>query len=125
MLRETNWDIRDRVIQTHAEGVRECFGVTEQAELKALILYLTVLCFSLKHFFSEQGEELLPEAVRIVPDFVTVFELWSRKHAGLTRSVSPAVINRIAWEMQNSSRSEAIDHNLLADAIIQISPAYS
>lgn len=70
MVRETNWDIRDRLITLNAEHVRDvvCLG-TDQPEFRHLVLYLTLVMYSLKFFLNDDHQLLLEEAVRICPNF--------------------------------------------------------
>ena len=60
MIRETNWDIRDKLITQNSEQVRDvvCYA-SDQPEYKNLILYLMLVTYSLKFFLNENIDELL------------------------------------------------------------------
>jgi hypothetical protein len=74
MIRETNWDIKDKLITLNSEQVRDvvCY-MSDQPEYKNLILYLMLVTYTLKFFLNEHIEELLEEAVRICPNFKLIF----------------------------------------------------
>ena len=54
MIRETNWDIKDKLITQNSEQVRDivCY-VNDQPEYKNLILYLMLATYTLKFFLNE------------------------------------------------------------------------
>ena len=60
MIRETNWDIRDRLITQNSEQVRDVVSIaSDQPEYKNLILYLMLVTYSLKFFLNEKSEDLM------------------------------------------------------------------
>lgn len=74
MIRETNWDIKDKLITQNSDQVRDvvCY-LNDHPEYKNLILYLMLVTYSLKFFLNEHIEELLEEAIRICPNFKLIF----------------------------------------------------
>lgn len=74
MIRETDWDIRDKLITQNSDQVRDvvCY-MSDQPEYKNLILYLMLVTYSLKFFLNEKNDELLEEAIRICPNFKLIF----------------------------------------------------
>lgn len=74
MIRETNWDIKDKLITQNSDQVRDvvCY-LNDQPEYKNLILYLMLVTYSLKFFLNENIDELLEEAMRICPNFKLIF----------------------------------------------------
>jgi len=60
MIKETAWDIRDRLITLNSEQVRDVVCcANEQPEYKNLILYLMLITYSLKFFLNEDSQPLL------------------------------------------------------------------
>lgn len=74
MIRETNWDTKDKLITQNSDQVRDvvCY-LNNEPEYKNLILYLMLVTYSLKFFLNEHIEELLEEAIRICPNFKLIF----------------------------------------------------
>ena len=128
MIRETNWDIRDKLITQNSELVRDvvCI-VSDQQEYKNLILYLMVATYSVKFFLNEQSdiEKLQDEAMRICPNFKLIFENWAKKHSHLTKRISLKTLNKVYQDLHEKIRHEDPDFNLLVVSILQISPAYN
>lgn len=60
MIKETNWDICDKLITHNSEHVRDvvCYS-NDQPEYKNMILYLMLVTYSLKFYLNENNEELL------------------------------------------------------------------
>ena len=57
MIRETNWDIKDKLITQNSEQVRDVVCIaSDQQEYKNLILYLMVATYSVKFFLNEQAD---------------------------------------------------------------------
>jgi hypothetical protein len=74
MIRETNWDITDKLISQNSDQVRDvvCCN-SDHPEYKNLILYLMLATYTLKFFLNENNEQLLEEAIRICPNFKLIF----------------------------------------------------
>lgn len=126
MIRETNWDINDKLITQNSEQVRDvvCY-LNDQVEYKNLILYLMLVTYSLKFFLNENIEELLEEAIRICPNFKLIFENWAKKHSNITKRINPKTLNKVYLDLHFRIRHEEPDFSLLVDSILQISPAYN
>jgi D-ribose pyranose/furanose isomerase RbsD len=74
MIKETNWDIKDKLITQNSEQVRDVVSISsDHPEYKNLILYLMLVTYSLKFFLNEKNEELLEEATKICPGFKSIF----------------------------------------------------
>ena len=102
MVRETNWDVRDKLITQNSEQVRDVVCISnDQAEYKNLILYLMVTTYSVKFFLNEQPdiEKLLEEASRICPNFRLIFENWAKKHSHLTKRISLKTLNKVYQDL--------------------------
>jgi hypothetical protein len=126
MVRETNWDIRDRLITQNSEMVRDVVSIaSDHPEYKCLILYLMLVTYSLKFFLNDRSEELMEEAVRICPAFRAIFENWAKKNSHLTKRINPKTLNKVYQDLYLRIRHEEPDFNLLVDTILQISPAYN
>ena len=128
MIKETNWDIKDKLITQNSDQVRDVVCIAnDQPEYKNLILYLMVATYSVKFFLNEQVdiEKLLDEAARICPNFKLIFENWAKKHSYLTKRISLKTLNKVYQGLHFKIRHEDPDFNLLADSILQISPAYN
>jgi len=54
MIKETNWDIKDKLIIYNSESIRDvvCYS-NDQPEYKSLILYLMVTSYSVKFYLNE------------------------------------------------------------------------
>ncbi len=60
MVRETNWDIRDKLITQNSEQVRDGVCCANDApEYKNLILYLMLVTYSLKFFLNDNIDYVL------------------------------------------------------------------
>lgn len=126
MIKETNWDIKDRLITQNSEQVRDVVCISsDQPEYKNLILYLMLVTYSLKFFLNEHSEHLLEEATRICPGFKTIFENWAKKNSNLTKRINPKTLNKVYQDLYLRIRHEEPDFSLLVDSILQISPAYN
>jgi ubiquinone/menaquinone biosynthesis C-methylase UbiE len=128
MIRETKWDVKDKLITQNSEQVRDVVCIaSDLPEYKNLILYLMVATYSVKFFLNELAdiEKLLEEASRICPNFRLIFENWAKKHSHLTKRISLKTLNSVYQELHFKIRHEDPDFNLLVDSILQISPAYN
>jgi hypothetical protein len=57
LIKETNWDIRDKLITQNSDLVRDVVCIaSDQPVYKNLILYLLLVTYSLKYFLNEQSE---------------------------------------------------------------------
>ena len=57
MVRETNWDVKDKLITQNSEQVRDVVCISnDQPEYKNLILYLMVTTYSVKFFLNDQQD---------------------------------------------------------------------
>jgi hypothetical protein len=126
LIKETNWDIKDRLITQNSELVRDVVCISsDQPVYKNLILYLVLVTYSLKYFLNDQSEELLEEATRICPGFKPIFENWAKKNSNLMKRINPKTLNKVYQDLYLRIRHEEIDYNLLVDSTLQISPAYN
>ncbi len=126
MIRETNWDIRDRLITQNSELVRDVVSIaSDQPEYKHLILYLMLVTYSLKFFLNEKSDDLMEETCRICPGFRAIFENWAKKNSHLTKRINPKTLNKVYQDLYLRIRHQEPDFNQLVDAILQISPAYN
>lgn len=126
MIRETNWDIKDRLITLNSEYVRDVVCcATDHPEYKNVILYLMLISYSLKYFLNDQHDHLLEEANRICPGFKAIFENWAKKHSDLTRRINPKTLNKVHIDLSTRIRHQEPDFNLLVDSTLHISPAYN
>jgi hypothetical protein len=126
MIKETNWDIKDKLITQNSEHVRDVVSISsDHPEYKNLILYLMIVTYSLKFFLNEKSEELLEEASRICPGFKSIFENWAKKNSNLTKRINPKTLNKVYQDLYLRIRHEESDFNLLVDSTLQISPAYN
>jgi hypothetical protein len=100
MIRETSWDIRDRLITQNSELVRDVVSIaSDQPEYKNLILYLMLVTYSLKFFLNEKSEDLMEEACRICPGFRAIFENWAKKNSHLTKRINPKTLNKVNQDL--------------------------
>jgi len=128
MVKETNWDTKDKLITQNSEQVRDVVCIaSDNPEYKNLILYLMVATYSVKFFLNDQVdiEKLQDEAARICPNFKLIFENWAKKHSHLTKRISLKTLNKVYQELTYKIRHEDPDFSLLVDSILQISPAYN
>ena len=126
IIKETNWDLKDKVIANEAEKTKDIvFFANDNIEYKRLILYLMVAAFTVKHYLNEKTGDFMEEAIKRSPNFKQIFQSWVKKHSDLTTKIKPRTINSVYKKLYSSQRVEQPDYNMMVDAIIQISPAYN
>ena len=126
LIKETRWNIKEKIITRNAEHVRDIICVAlDHFEYRCLILYLMLCSYTVKYYLNDEADDGLEEANRVCPNFLLVFESWAKKHNNLTSRISPRLLNRVYKDIYNCSRHDIADFNRMVDSIIQISPAYN
>lgn len=92
----TDWNIGDEIIGRYSTEIKDFINYTyDTEEYKNFILYLTLVSYSLKQSLSYQKEEFLPQALKLCPAFLDVFEKWSQKYGEVIRGINPKDINKL------------------------------
>lgn len=126
VIKETNWDIRDKIITSNIENVQDivCYS-TDNPDYKRLILYLLLAAYTVKYYLNEKVQDLMEEATKKCSNFKSIFTKWMKKHSETTSKIKPRSLNTVYKMLYSSQREEKPDFNMMVDAIIQISPAYN
>ncbi len=60
IIRETGWDIRDRIIFENAENVQDIIYYSiDNLDYKRIILYLMITAFTIKFYLNENTSDIL------------------------------------------------------------------
>lgn len=127
LIRETQWDIRDKTIYHNAENIQDIIYCSiDNLDYKRIILYLMVTAFTVKFYLNEKNTgEVLEEVNKRCPNFKQIFQSWNKKHSTVITKINPRTLNTVYKNLYSSLKQDQPDFNMLVDAIIQISPAYN
>jgi hypothetical protein len=63
LIRETEWNVRDKTINHEAAGMQDLIGYSsDNPDYKRILLYLMVTAFTVKFYLNDSTGELLEEA---------------------------------------------------------------
>ena len=127
LIRETEWDIRDKTIYHNAQNIQDIIYCSiENLDYKRIILYLMVTAFTVKFYLNEKSTgDILEEVNKRCPNFKQIFQSWNKKHSAIITKINPRTLNTVYKNLYTSLKQDQPDFNMMVDAIIQISPAYN
>ena len=71
------------------------------------------------------NQQLYEQAKNICENFKLIFEGWVKKHSTIIAKINLKTLNRVYKAMFICTRDNTLNFNMMVDAILQISPAYS
>lgn len=70
LIKETDWDIRDRLITQNSQQVRDVFFYSnDEPRYRQVVLYIMLVMYTIKYYMGEESGDVLEEAGRICTGF--------------------------------------------------------
>jgi hypothetical protein len=96
LIRETEWDIKDKIIYHNAENVQDIIYYTsDNYDYKRIILYLMITSYTTKYYLNENVSNILDEINKRCVNFKEIFQYWNKKHANIITKINPRILNII------------------------------